>query len=41
MLIAQTIPMLTPKFTFQITHWRNNYLNNKGQKLLDAKLIGG
>jgi len=34
--IANTVPMLYPKLSLQITHWRNNYINNRGQKLLDA-----
>jgi len=38
-LIAGVYPMLYPKFSLKLTHWRNNYINVKGQKQLDEALI--
>jgi hypothetical protein len=40
MFIKGTKPVLYPKFSLQFTHRRNHYINDAGQKNLDATLIG-
>ena len=37
--IAQTIPLIYPKVSFRLKHWRNNYIPVEAQKNLDASLI--
>lgn len=39
MFIANTYPVAFPTISAQISTWRNNYLDNEAQRLVDAKII--
>lgn len=37
--IANTVPIIYPKISLKIKHWRNSYIPLESQKILDADLI--